>query len=507
MLASRLRKHGLSVAVLESGPLMPNEDPNPLNAVELTGQNYEGAMRGRSRGLGGNSGRWGGQLFPMRAEALAPRPQLHTPGWPLDWTELANQLPEIETLFGIPHGPYNAREMTASKAAQRWPLNDTDIDVAYSKVPAFQNRNVATLFRGMIQDDAACDIWINATVTDLRLDRETSRLQTISARHQNGGSVTVSADFFVLAGGTIESTRLLLALDAANDQRPFEQCEALGRYFSDHISLPLAEVLPLSRGGKRRMNAMMAHSFAAASTLRSTRMELSPQAQASDGAASAYAHVSMEVTEDSGFALLRNFLLSRQRTGTSRDLKLLMKLIKTAPYLAGVGYRRYVSKYLLWQPDAKLHLHVVAEQLPDAANRISLSDQRDPLSVRLPAIEWRMREAELRTFRSYMRRFDAYWKRHDFKAWGELHWCGTPDELDEGLLSQFGSGDIFHPTGSTRMGTDPRTAVVDGDLRTFAIPNLWVGAASVFPTMSSANPTLTLMLLMLRLGDRLGRLR
>jgi choline dehydrogenase-like flavoprotein len=36
---------------------------------------------------------------------------------------------------------------------------------------------------------------------------------------------------------------------------------------------------------------------------------------------------------------------------------------------------------------------------------------------------------------------------------------------------------------------------------------LWVGSASVFPTMSSANPTLTLMLLMLRLGDHLAKLR
>lgn len=104
MLASRLRKHGMSVAVLECGPLTPNEDPNPLNTVELTGQNYEGATRGRSRGLGGNSGRWGGQLFPMRAEALAPRPSLHTPGWPLDWAGLVKYLPEIETLFGIPQG-------------------------------------------------------------------------------------------------------------------------------------------------------------------------------------------------------------------------------------------------------------------------------------------------------------------------------------------------------------------------------------------------------------------
>jgi choline dehydrogenase-like flavoprotein len=66
-------------------------------------------------------------------------------------------------------------------------------------------------------------------------------------------------------------------------------------------------------------------------------------------------------------------------------------------------------------------------------------------------------------------------------------------------------GDIFHPGGSTRMGVNARAGVVDRDLRVFAASNLSIASAATFPTGASANPTLTIMCLALRLGDRLAR--
>ena len=55
------------------------------------------------------------------------------------------------------------------------------------------------------------------------------------------------------------------------------------------------------------------------------------------------------------------------------------------------------------------------------------------------------------------------------------------------------------------MGSDGRSAVVDQNLRTFAISNLWISSTSVFPSGASANPTLMLMLFSMRLADHLKR--
>lgn len=59
-----------------------------------------------------------------------------------------------------------------------------------------------------------------------------------------------------------------------------------------------------------------------------------------------------------------------------------------------------------------------------------------------------------------------------------------------------------HTIGTCRMGTDPATAVVDPDGRSFDVPNLWIADNSVFPSAVVANPALTIMALGLRTADR-----
>lgn len=65
-----------------------------------------------------------------------------------------------------------------------------------------------------------------------------------------------------------------------------------------------------------------------------------------------------------------------------------------------------------------------------------------------------------------------------------------------------------HELGGCRMGTDPRTSVVDRDCRTHDVPNLYVVDGSVFPSASEKNPTLTIMALAARAAGHItGRLR
>jgi len=61
-----------------------------------------------------------------------------------------------------------------------------------------------------------------------------------------------------------------------------------------------------------------------------------------------------------------------------------------------------------------------------------------------------------------------------------------------------------HILGSTVMGDDPSTSVVDAQLIHHRVRNLLVLGGSVFPTISPANPTLTICALSLRAADRLS---
>ena len=60
-----------------------------------------------------------------------------------------------------------------------------------------------------------------------------------------------------------------------------------------------------------------------------------------------------------------------------------------------------------------------------------------------------------------------------------------------------------HHMGTCRMGDNPLTSVVDRNLRVHGTTNLFVAGSSVFVTSGTANPTLTLTALSLRLAEHL----
>ena len=62
---------------------------------------------------------------------------------------------------------------------------------------------------------------------------------------------------------------------------------------------------------------------------------------------------------------------------------------------------------------------------------------------------------------------------------------------------------INHHIGATRMHTDPKQGVVDANCRVHGVSNLFIAGSSVFPTGGYANPTLTIIALAIRLGDRI----
>ena len=61
-----------------------------------------------------------------------------------------------------------------------------------------------------------------------------------------------------------------------------------------------------------------------------------------------------------------------------------------------------------------------------------------------------------------------------------------------------------HELGGARMGTDPKTSVVDAFCRTHDVPNLYVVDGSVFPSASEKNPTHTIMALAARTAEHIA---
>lgn len=61
-----------------------------------------------------------------------------------------------------------------------------------------------------------------------------------------------------------------------------------------------------------------------------------------------------------------------------------------------------------------------------------------------------------------------------------------------------------HELGGARMGSDPKTSIVNADCRTHDVKNLYVVDGSVFPSASEKNPTHTIMALAARVADNIA---
>ena len=85
-------------------------------------------------------------------------------------------------------------------------------------------------------------------------------------------------------------------------------------------------------------------------------------------------------------------------------------------------------------------------------------------------------------------------------------YCGSlfsPDpEEDWGKFARSTYTSYFHGVGTCKMGPAPdRTAVVDQHLRVHGMDNLWIGDASIMPTVAHANTNLTCMMIGERAAD------
>ncbi len=145
-------------------------------------------------------------------------------------------------------------------------------------------------------------------------------------------------------------------------------------------------------------------------------------------------------------------------------------------------WRDHVSK--------EIRFGALMEQLPDPHNRIVPDfDHPDAIAVPRPRIAFRID--------SYVRDGMAVAAALHERLFTELNATERTH-----VPFPFGAG---HVMGTTTMGSDPHTSVTDGDGRAHDVPNLFIVGSSLFPTVGTANPTLTLAALALRTADQLRR--
>jgi len=126
----------------------------------------------------------------------------------------------------------------------------------------------------------------------------------------------------------------------------------------------------------------------------------------------------------------------------------------------------------------------VGEQLPDERNQVELDPEvKDIYGLPAPRLTNEPRENDRAMIRAIVQRM------HDLAEAAGATFLEPP---------RYVPGGSSHYMGTCRMGTDPRTSVVNPWQQTHDVPNLFIVDSSVFVTGAAVNPSLTIMALATR---------
>jgi len=141
-------------------------------------------------------------------------------------------------------------------------------------------------------------------------------------------------------------------------------------------------------------------------------------------------------------------------------------------------------------------LKAEVEQTPNPNSRVTLIDDVDSYGLRRINLNWETSEIDRY---SVVRSLDLMGEEMGRLGFGRVK---IDMEDNPNAWSRFDSWG-FHHAGTTRMSSDPRNGVVDGDCRVHGVGNLHVVGNSVFTTVGTSNPTFTIVSLSVRLASHL----
>jgi glucose dehydrogenase len=147
------------------------------------------------------------------------------------------------------------------------------------------------------------------------------------------------------------------------------------------------------------------------------------------------------------------------------------------------------------------------EQSPDRNNQVTLSSATDALGLQRPKIAYNLSDYTKQGIAAAFRLKKLIFSKLGVTS--EQDFTKTADDdpaafAVDGIDQKLTYGGAGHVMGTYRMGTDPKTSVVDSFQRSHDHPNLYLVGSGTFPTVGTANPTITLSALALRTAENIA---
>ena len=481
-LARELSKYPFKVALVESGGFEPDEAQQLYEGEtsETIPVDLRYLSTSRTRWFGGTTNIWTGWCRPLDGLDFEKRPWVKYSGWPISRAELepfyerATDLCEIDSFHYTP-------EQSASEKSTNWLRSDANLRSRFFHFSP--PTHFGTLYRSELVSSRNVTVLLHANVVSLEVDPGGRQVRSVIASGLKGPSFRIQARFFVLACGGIENARLLLASDSVLKNGIGNQNDLVGRFFMEHPHVTRAKALFWIGDEILRVYEGKVENRLFRNRIRAV----------------------LSATEH----------LQRQKGLLSFSLAIEKKLEmpeKRKNFADGIwqldqGRKAEISPA---SQGSEREIEIRIEQAPDPENRVVLSSVRDRLGMRRAKLLWRMNELDLYTVEGALK-ITAL--ELGASALGRVKGLnGNYSQVTRFFDRRApfdGDRDAqlvlwHHHMGTTRMDSSEKRGVVDADCKVHGVANLYIAGSSVFTTSGSANPTLTIIALALRLADHIS---
>jgi choline dehydrogenase-like flavoprotein len=499
-LARRLVQRGHEVCLLESGGLDFEQETQDLYRGANVGMPYYDLDQSRLRFFGGTVAIWGGRCALLDPIDFEHRDWVPHSGWPIGRADLDAYYRQANDQLEL--GEFNYEHDIWSALGVADPGFDPDkIDAELWRFDETMERFAASRARDLIEAPNL-RVLIHANAVKLQAGADARTIEHVEVRPLRGVPRQVRARHFILASGTIENARLLLASNDVEAAGIGNRHDLVGRFFMEH---PAGRIGKVETAQPFELWAALQKRFMREGPPLAPALRLGDAAQREHRALNSIVTFKLQRDPSRGVALgNRLYHNLKHSIAPSRGGRALDHAYRAIRSWIHRSVRNNVERLRARAGLTGLYLITRGEQAPNPDSRILLSSERDALGNRRADLAWQLSDIDKHTARVFARVFDEELRRLGKGRVVPSAWLAEPGPqwpIDPTVGNHPFAN--YHQMGGTRMSASPAQGVVDADCRVHGYANLFVSGGSVFPTGGWANPTLTIIALALRLGDHL----